>query len=349
MHGNPKLSYSISVMVRMPDLLRYCHYGQAERHILIGPEGSWGFWTAIDGNQLWRLTLLGLAEKLELDRFDAAAWVRRALGRDDAPFEVLSLLPWRRSEMIADHFGQGRVLIAGDSAHTMSPTGGMGMNTGMCDIVDLGGKLQAMVEGWGGPRLLDSYEIERRPVARRNASASTSNLGALTSPANCARILDNTEEGARVRQEVGASFGAAMRASYWEPSGLQLGYIYEGSPVCVPDGTPLPADTPRYMPTARPGSRAPHAWLKDGRSTLDLFGRDFALLCFAGAPANDIAALKASAERRKLPFSVIHIEDDEVAQLYEQPMALVRPDGHVAWRGSRAGDAQKIIDTVRGA
>ena len=349
MHGKPKLSYSVSVLVRMPDLLRYCHYGQAERHILIGPDGSWGIWTAIDGNELWRLTLLGIAEKLDLQQFDAAAWVRRAIGRDDAPFEVLSLLPWRRSEMIADQFGRGRVLIAGDAAHTMSPTGGMGMNTGMCDIVDLGWKLQAMVEGWGGPRLLESYDIERRPVARRNASASTSNLGALTSPSDCARILDETEDGIRVRQEVGANFAAAMRASYWEPTGLQLGYIYEGSPVCIADGTPLPEDTPRYMPTARPGSRAPHAWLPDGRSTLDLFGRDFSLLCFAGAPQGDIDALAASAAHCKLPMCVTHIADAETAQLYEQPMALIRPDGHVAWRGNRAPDAARIIDTVRGA
>ena len=349
MRGNPKLSYSMSVLVRMPELLRYCHYGEAERHILIGPEGSWGIWTAIDGRELWRLTLLGIAEKLDLSQFDAAAWVRRALGRDDAPFEVLSLLPWRRSEMIADRFREGRVLLAGDSVHTMSPTGGMGMNTGMCDIVDLGWKLQAMLAGWGGARLLDSYEIERKPIAKRNASASTSNLGALSSPKNCARILDQTEEGARVRQEIGAAFSAAMRASYWEPSGLQLGYRYDDSPVCIPDGTPAPEDTPRYIPTARPGGRAPHAWLAEGRSTLDLFGRDFALLCFPGAPEKDIAGLKSAAQRRAVPLSVTKIANAEIAQLYEQPLALVRPDGHVAWRGSRVEDAQAIIDTVRGA
>ncbi len=349
MHGNPKLSYSISVLVRMPDLLRYCHYGQAERHIFIGPEGSWGIWTAIDGKELWRLTLLGLAEKLDLANFDAAAWVRRAIGREDAPFEVLSLLPWRRSEMIAERFRSERVILAGDSAHTMSPTGGMGMNTGMCDIVNLGWKLQAMIEGWGGLRLLDSYEMERKPVARRNASASTSNLGALTSPKNCAKILDQTEEGARVRQQIGADFSAAMGASYWEPSGLQLGYIYDGSPVCVPDGTPAPDDTPKYAPTARPGSRAPHAWLADKRSTLDLFGREFSLLCFDGAPQDDIAAFQSAAEHRRLPLSVTQIADDEIARLYQQPMVLVRPDGHVAWRGNRAGNAQAIVDTVRGA
>jgi hypothetical protein len=333
----------------MPDLLRYCHYGQAERHIFIGPEGSWGIWTAIDGRELWRLTLLGIEEKLDLAQFDAAGWVRRALGRDDAPFEVLSLLPWRRSEMIADRFLDQRVIIAGDSAHTMSPTGGMGMNTGMCDAVNLGWKLQAMVDGWGGPRLLDSYGAERKPVAKRNASASTTNLGALTSAKNCTHILAKTEEGARVRQEIGASFGAAMRASYWEPSGLQLGYLYDASPICVPDGTPRPEDTPRYMPTARPGSRAPHAWLADGRSTLDLFGRDFSLLCFNGAPPDDIAALQSAAKQRQLPLSVTPISDDKIARLYEQPMVLVRPDGHVAWRASRVSDALSLIDTVRGA
>ena len=112
---------------------------------------------------------------MDLEGFDARGQVRRALGSDDVEFEVTAVRPWRRSEMMARHYRRGRVLLAGDAAHTMSPTGGFGMNTGVIDAVNLGWKLEAVLGGWGGPALLDSYDPERRPVARRNALASTQN------------------------------------------------------------------------------------------------------------------------------------------------------------------------------
>ena len=348
MSGKPKLSYSLGVTVRIPDFMQHCHYGAAERFIFLGPEGTWGNLTTVDGRDHWRLTILGSEEKLDLDNFDVAPWLRRALGRD-AAFEVLAVLPWRRREQTAENFRAGRVLLAGDAAHAMSPTGGMGMNTGIGDAVDLGWKLQALVQGWGDERLLDSYEIERRPVALRNAASSTDNFKVLTSPKNCAAILDETDEGERTRQTISAEFTAAMRASYWEPSGIQMGYRYEGSPIVAPDGTPAPEDQPKYVQTARPGARAPHAWLAEGQSTLDLFGRDFVLLAFPAASEADIQGLKAAAENCRMPLQVHKLQDAKIAELYGAPLVLVRPDGHVAWRGSTAKDGLRIMDTVRGA
>ena len=349
MHGNPKLSYSIGVTARIPDMLEHCHYGPAERFIFLGPEGTWGNLTTVDGRDLWRLTVLGAENKLDLDTFDPVAWIRRGLGRSDAQVEVLHVRPWRRREMIADRFGDGRVLLAGDSAHGMSPTGGMGMNTGVGDVVDLGWKLEALLSGWGGEELIPSYEVERKPVAVRNAASSTSNFKVLTSPKNCAQILDKTEEGERTRREISAQFTEAMRASYWEPSGIQMGYRYEGSPIVVEDGTPPPADQPKYVQTSRPGARAPHAWLADGRSMLDLFGKGFVLLAFPQAEDADIDRLKAAAADCRMPLQVQRLDDKQIAGLYEMPLVLVRPDGHVAWRGSAVDDGQRIVDLVRGA
>lgn len=349
MQGNAKLSYSVSILVRVPDLLRQCEQAEAERYIFVGPEGTWGNWTVIDGKDLWRLTILGNMDKLDLDTFDPPALVRRALGRDDIAFEVLSVLPWRRSELIAESYRDRRVILAGDSAHTMSPTGGMGMNTGLGDAVDLGWKLQAVLDGWGDVALLDSYELERKPIAVRNAAFSTSNWKAWNSPTDCGAILDDTLEGEQLRHEVGASLRAATQVD-WESWGLQMGYRYEGSPICVADGTPAPPDECHsYAPTARPGARAPHAWLPDGRSTLDLFGQQFVLLCFPAAAPADIEALRSAAAQRKVPLNVVAVADPSVASLYEQALVLVRPDGHVAWRGAHAGDALHIFDTVRGA
>lgn len=349
MLGNPKLSYSVSILVRMTGLMKHIDKGEAERYIFVGPEGTWGNWTVIDGKDLWRLTILGTPEKLDLDTLDPVAWVKRALGRDDLPFEVLSVLPWRRSEMIAERFRSGRVFLAGDSAHTMSPTGGMGMNTGMGDAADLGWKLDAVLRGWGGPRLLDSYEIERKPIAARNAAFSTHNWNSWKAPKDCSAILDASEAGARLRREVGEGLRASTNLD-WESWGLQMGYRYDQSPVCINDGSdPTPDDFATYIPSARPGARAPHAWLPDGRSVLDLFGRGFVLLRFPQAEAQSVAALQAAAERHEVPLTVVPLADSGTARLYQDPLVLVRPDGHVAWRGSTAENSQQIIDTVRGA
>ena len=349
MQGTPKLSYSVGITARIPGFLRHCHYGQAERFIFIGPHGAWGNLTTVDGRDLWRLTVLGNADKLDFASFEPAAWVRRALGRDDVSFEITAILPWRRREQTAARFAEGRVLLAGDAVHAMSPTGGMGMNTGVGDAVDLGWKLEAMIKGWGGPRLPGSYEIERKPVALRNAASSTSNFRVLTSAGHCAHILEDSAQGDAARRRIGAEYAAAMKASYWEPSGIQMGYHYEASPIVIGDGTPEPAEAPRYVPCARPGARAPHAWLAPGYSTLDLFGRGFTLLQFGGAGVADAEGLEAAARACGLPLRTHRIASAQIASLYEMPLVLVRPDGHVAWRGEQVNNAQAIIDTVRGA
>ena len=166
---------------------------------------------------------------------------------------------------------------------------------------------------------------------------------------NCANILDETEDGAQLRTDIGAGLKAATKVD-WASWGLQMGYRYDGSPICVPDNsTATPDDYDSYVPSARPGGRAPHAWLSDGRSTLDLFGHGFVLLQFPAAQSNDIVALQVAALKQGVPLSVVSIEDSAIAKLYEQPLVLVRPDGHVAWRGSHVDNAELVINTVRGA
>jgi Aromatic-ring hydroxylase, C-terminal len=129
---------------------------------------------------------------------------------------------------------------------------------------------------------------------------------------------------------------------------MHLGYRYEDSPVCIPDGTPPTLDDTRhYVPTARPGSRAPHVWLADGRSTLDLFGRSLVLLRL-GARAPDVAPLVQGARERRIPLEVVSIDEPAVASVYERRLVLVRPDGHVAWRGDDLADPRVIINTVCG-
>src|SRR5262249_19202868 len=136
----------------------------------------------------------------------------------------------------------------------------------------------------------------------------------------------------------------------WFTIGFHLGYRYDASPIVVPDGTPAPPlETSTYTQTARPGARAPHAWLPDGRSTLDLFGRKFTLLRLGRDPPG-VESLPAAAADAGVPLDVVDLEAPAVAALYERRLVLVRPDGHVAWRADDApADARALIDLVRGA
>jgi 2-polyprenyl-6-methoxyphenol hydroxylase-like FAD-dependent oxidoreductase len=348
MQGNPVLTYTTNVIFRCPQLLSLHDKGKAYRHIFIGPEGTWATIVAINGRDEWRFSIIGGAEQRDYTTDDIKAAIRRAVGRD-FEFEILSVLPWVRRELVAERYRGGRGFIAGDAAHVMSPTGGFGMNTGIQDVVDLSWKLAAGIEGWGGDGLLDSYSIERQPIGTRNVTEASGNLRRMLSVPPHPNLLDDTPQGAATREKVGREFSKTMRRE-WFTLGAHLGYRYENSPICWPDGTAAPPDDPRaYVPTARPGHRAPHAFLADGRSTLDLFGRGFALIGF-GADAAEAAPLLEAARRRNLPLTFTAIAEPHIAALYERKFVLVRPDGHVAWRGDRIPeDALCVIDVVRGA
>ena len=353
MQGDTAISHSVAIYIRAPDLLRRHDKGPAERYIFVGHEGTWGNLTVVDGSYLWRLTVMGTQQLVDQAVADPDYWVRRCLGDETISYEVLSAVPWRRSRLVAERYAEERVFLVGDSAHTMSPTGGFGMNTGVGDAVDLGWKLDATLRGWAGPHLLDSYDIERRPVGWRNVNAAADNFHSLMSATDCSRILEKTAQAQEIRARIGAQLIHATRKE-WECHGVVLGYRYEGSPIVVPDGTPPTGDDPAdYEPTARPGHRAPHAWIEtgaaSGSSTLDLFGQGFVLLRF-GEPSIDVSTLLDAAARRKVPLAVADIADADIARLYARRLVLVRPDGHSAWRGDQApSDPELVIDTVRGA
>ena len=348
MHGTPVLTYTTNVIFRCPNLLSLHDKGKAYRHIFIGPEGTWSTIVAINGRDEWRFSIIGGSEQREYTTDEIKAAIRRAVGRD-FEFEILSVVPWVRRELVADHYRNNRGFVAGDAAHVMSPTGGFGMNTGIQDAVDLSWKLAAVLEGWGGNGLLDSYGVERQPIGTRNVAEASGNLRRMLSVPPHPELLDDTPQGAATREKVGREFSETMRHE-WFTLGAHLGYRYEGSPVCCPDDSAAPADDARnYVPTARPGHRAPHAFLADGRSILDLFGRGFTLLGF-GASAEEATPLLAAARARNVPMTFAAIGEPGIAALYQCKFVLVRPDGHVAWRADRMpDDAPSLVDVVRGA
>ena len=343
------LDFSLSAMIRIPDLASHHPIEDGERYILIGTEGAWGIMTSVDGREIWRYTVVGSQEKLDPAHYDVSADIRRALGSDDIPFEILRLIPWRRSQCVAASYRSGRVLLAGDSAHTTSPTGGHGMNTGIADAVDLAWMLDAIIKGWGDEGLLEAYDIERRPIGARNSASAAKNYSGWMVNTGYADVLAEGPQGDACRADIGRRLVESLHGE-WHSLGIDLGYRYEGSPIIVADGTPpTPDETSTYLPTARPGHRAPHAWLGDGRSTLDLFGQGFTLLRF-GVPNDASAALERAAGKVGVPLRTVDVAETEIAALYERKLVLVRPDGQVAWRGdSLPGDCGALIDAVRGA
>jgi 2-polyprenyl-6-methoxyphenol hydroxylase-like FAD-dependent oxidoreductase len=351
LHGNPILTYTTNAIFHCKNLEELHRIRPAYRFIFIGPEGTFATLVAIDGRDHWRFSFVGSREHRQLGELELRAAIERAVGcRFD--YEIKSVMPWTRRELIADSYGAARVLLAGDSAHQLSPTGGFGMNTGIQEAVDLSWKLAARIEGWGGEALIASYETERRPVAARNVAEAASNLARMLSPRERRpppEIFVPGAAGAAARRDFGARFTETMRHE-WFTLGIQLGYRYEHSPICIPDGAPAPPDeTATYTPTARPGHRAPHAWLAPGQSTLDLFGRGFTLMRF-GKAAADTRPLEVAATDRALPLRCCDIHSEAAEALYERRLVLVRPDGHVAWRGDEIpADPYDVVDRVRGA
>jgi 2-polyprenyl-6-methoxyphenol hydroxylase-like FAD-dependent oxidoreductase len=351
MSGNPALTYTTNVMFRCPNFPALHDKGLGYRFIFIGPEGTWLTIVAVNGGDRFRMSIVGTPDKVNHSEADIRAALKRAMGRD-FDYDILSVMRWVRKELVADSYGSARVFIAGDAAHLMSPTGALGMNSGIQDAVDLGWKLEAAVRGWGGAGLLQSYQIERRPVALRNVAASTANLARMLATRTRRpppEMFEPGPAGDAARKEYGAWYTEEMRHE-WFMNGYHLGYRYDDSPIVVPDGTPAPPlGTSTYIQTARPGARAPHVWLADGRSTLDLFGHGFVLLRLGGdAPAGE--GLQSAAAERGVPLRIVELDAPGVFDAYQRRLVLVRPDGHVAWRAdTEPADASAVIDRVRGA
>ncbi|WP_346910134.1 FAD-dependent oxidoreductase [uncultured Roseibium sp.] len=323
---------------------------------------AWMYWTfnkrrrallaAVDGRGKFVLqTQLKDHEHAEtMTEEDAGQLFLQAVGAD-IPFKVTGIASWLAGRaLVAERFGEGRVLLGGDAVHLFTPTGGMGYNTAIEDAVNIGWKLAAVVKGHADPALLSTYEAERRPVALRNtrfAIGFADSIGLyVPSPA----IEDKGPAGEAARSRAGAYLEQHARKEFTIP-GFTLGARYDGSPAVFRDGTPIPPDAPSvYVPSAKPGGRAPHAWLKDGSSLFDRFGFEWTLLVFNPAsPAAQFFAEEAA--RRGLDLEIVDLSGEPVAaDLYEAQFAIVRPDQVVGWRGSIADSSSvaTIFDTLTG-
>ena len=348
MSGSPYIGYHLSVYVRAPELWAHHDKGKAALINFVEAKGLWRNMVTLDGRELYRFGLRGKEFFEDPDKVDVERLFEEVVGKP-IPHEIISVRRWTARNVVADRYQVGAIFLAGDAAHLNHPASGLGLNTGLGDAVDLGWKLEGALAGWGGAGLLPSYEIERRPVGKRNVGhADLSHANDRNQKPDPA-IAEDSPQGARARRAMGEAIVQAQTRKF-VTDGIALGYRYEPSPICWPDGSPAPPDSvSEYHPTTRPGSRAPHAWLGDDHSIIDMFGRGFTLLRF-GETAPDTQSMAQGFARRRVPLSVTTILDPAIGQLYERRLVLVRPDGHVAWRSDDLpADPLALADRVRGA
>ena len=208
------------------------------------------------------------------------------------------------------------------------------MNMGVADGVDLGWKIAAVVQGWGGSKLLDSYERERRPVHEFVINEAVVNHSVLGNELYRDGLEDDDEHGQRARRELQTRI-EAVKIREFTTLGVVLGYRYDDSPVIVGDGTPPSSrDFLNYVPSARPVCLAPHVWLHDGTSLYDHFGQGFTLIVTDDSDTAEIERVREAARMAGVPLEVLRPREPAIADLYRARYALIRPDQHIAWRGN---------------
>ena len=272
---------------------------------------------------------------LKIEGDDLPAKFRRIVG---FPIEFKTLYEgeWTQHLLCAERYRDGRVFIGVDAAHLVIPTGGLGMNTGVGDAMDLGWKLAGTLRGWGGPGLLDSYEIERRQLGLRNVGASGNAMGGRLSwrQAWQPNVRERTPEGEATRRRIAEIADVEQRKTN-EILGIELGYRYVGSPlICAEPGEGPALVDRKYQPSTWPGARLPHVWLRDGTPIHDLMGRGYTLVNFNAD--HDTRALQRAFAARGAPLTVLGLDDPHARGVYGHDLLLLRPDLHVVWRGNAA-------------
>ncbi|MDO8372398.1 MAG: FAD-dependent monooxygenase, partial [Polaromonas sp.] len=337
-----------AVYLRAPDFYTVFPHARAWMYVSVNPQRR-AFMASVDGQSEFAFHA-AVHEGEDADAWtaaDAQRVVDEAMGTHLA-IEVLSVGTWTAGHsLVAQSFQRGRVFLGGDAAHLFTPTGGLGYNTAVEDAVNLGWKLAAVLRGQAPPQLLDSYGPERQPLAERNTAYARRFADSVGSFRATDLLEQDGADGQAERERASSYLNQHVRLEFNIP-GVTFGGRYDGSPLIVKDGsTPPPDEAGNYQPSASPGGRAPHAWLADGSSLYDSLNFEWTLLAL-GPDAPDTRGFVEAAAALGMDLKVVVQPSETLLALYEAPLALIRPDQIVAWRGSNGRQALQVLKQATG-
>ena len=343
----------LAVYLKAPHFYEQNPNDRAWMYVIVNPELR-AFIMSVDGVSefAFHVQMADDAATEALTAEDAKRLFALAYGQA-MDIEILSMATWLAGHaLVAESFQKGRVFLGGDAVHLFTPTGGLGYNTAVEDAVNLGWKLSAVLKGQAQTTLLESYEIERKPLAIRNtgyAKQFADSIGLFDADK---ALEDISPAGEQARSIASDYLNGHARREFNIP-GVTFGGRYIHSPLIVEDGTQAPADAANtYIPSACPGGRPPHAWLPDGSSLFDHFNFEWTLLVLGedkGPLAQDALKFSEAALQCHLDFKVLRFDSQELLDLYEANLVLIRPDQIVAWRGTNAHQAMQVLKQASGA
>ncbi len=326
--GEHALRPNFGMVFTAPDLMAHVAHGPAVQYWILN-EAAPALMGPLDRDGTWWIILFGVDE--ERGREHGRELVAAAIGAEvgaDLDITIGSTDPWTARMQLVDSARAGRAFLAGDAAHLNPPFGGHGMNTGVGDAVDLGWKLAAVLQGWGGPALLDSYEQERRPVQLRVIEEATANMKVLSTELTDPRLDVDDPSGELARKAAHERIQQTKHAEF-HALDLVLDMGYASALLMPPEGD------------AVVGHRLAHVWLDDAKSLYDVLGEGFALLQVGGADVPDEWA--ACAASLGIPLRIVDLRNHALSERYGAELLLVRPDQHVAWRGSATDDSSEAV------
>ena len=342
-----------STCVRAPDLMALMKAPPAWAMFTVNPRRSGNVY-AIDGRETWLIHNYLRDHESDFESVDRDWAIRTILGvGPDFQYELLSKEDWIGRRLVADKLRQGRVFIAGDSAHLWVPYAGYGMNAGIADADNLAWHLAAQLEGWASPSALDAYERERLPITEQVSHFAMNHAHAMSQRRRA--IPADIEDAGDAADASRRSFGQdlyELNVQQYCCAGLNFGYYYDASPVMVYDDAVAPAySMGSFTPSTVPGCRAPHVWLSDGVSLLDVLGTGFTLLCSPHARAEQTALMQQAMHAARVPLTVRVMDDRHTWPAeYRHAWHLIRQDSHVVWRGDQITPdlAMSVVACLRG-
>lgn len=342
-----------STCVRAPDLMALMKAPAAWAMFTVNPRRSGNVY-AIDGRETWLIHNYLRDHESDFESVDRDWAIRTILGvGPDFQYELLSKEDWIGRRLVADKLRQGRVFIAGDSAHLWVPYAGYGMNAGIADADNLAWHLAAQLEGWASPSALDAYERERLPITEQVSHFAMNHAHAMSQRRRA--IPADIEDAGDAADASRRSFGQdlyELNVQQYCCAGLNFGYYYDASPVMVYDDAVAPAySMGSFTPSTVPGCRAPHVWLSDGVSLLDVLGTGFTLLCSPHARAEQTALMQQAMHAARVPLTVRVMDDRHTWPAeYRHAWHLIRQDSHVVWRGDQITPdlATSVVACLRG-